>query len=390
MDDLIKNNKTLLFFILLLGLGLRLWDLNRPMGIWVDEYNLFSMRVFDYPFDFFQGLKTNCYAPLHSFYVNLWMRVFRNSDFLLKMSSLIPNLAGCLVMYFVGKNYQTKDSSTKIGLFCALISAISVFLISFCQETKVYSMTFFLTTLILLFSIKTYENPCKKNYWYLTTFSALLILEHTIGFLYVIFNTFALIAFKQKQKKKKDEADYFIPVLSGLVLCLPLIPFLFRIFAHPTYFSQWWMPFSWSKIYFYFTDLFSPVLRNITHSPSNFYNQIILNDNINFGFVIFALTPALIALVLIIKSNIESKRINKYFLCVCTSTFLTVLIATITGKINFLTKYLTELYPLLILMFSIGWAQLNSRNTRIMLLTVYLFLTLFYIVITRLGIASLT
>lgn len=385
MNDFLNNNKVVLFLIILLGLGLRFFNINHPENIWTDERIAYSISVFNYPFDFFEGIKTNCYAPLHYFYLKLWACVFRNSSLMQGLSSLVPNLGGCLVMYFVGKNYQTKDSSIKIGLFCALIAAISSFLIFFSQEVRIYSMIFFLSTLVLLYSIKVYEFPNKKNYWMLTLFSVLLILEHTFAFVFVIFNTFALIAFKQKQKKGKKDSDVLLPVLSGLILCLPLIPFLFRLFARPTYFSQWWSPFSWSRIFFCFTDLFSPVLRNITHSPSSFYNQIVTNNIINVGFILFALIPSAIALILIIKSNIESKRINKYLLCVFVSSFLTVLIATITGKISFLTKYLTELYPILILMAAIGWAQLNSRNTRIMLLTIYVFSTLFYMIVSHIS-----
>ena len=125
-------------------------------------------------------------------------------------------------------------------------------------------MIFLLSSLVLLFSIKMHYVPSKKHAYWLSAFSILLILEHTIGFVFVVFNVFALIAFRERAKKKKGTDDYFIPILSGLILCLPIIPFLFRIFAHPTYFSQWWAPFSWSKIFFYFTDLFSPVLKNIT------------------------------------------------------------------------------------------------------------------------------
>jgi len=390
MNNFFKDNKVILFIILLLGLGLRLWNLNRPEGLWNDEYVTYSIAMLKFPTDFFEGIKNNCHAPLHYFYLKLWMAIFKNSDFMLRLSSLVPNLLGCLVMYHVGKNYQTKDGSIKIGLFCALISAISSFLIYFSQEVRIYSMIFLLSSLVLLYSIKTYECPSKKNYWYLSLYSVLLILEHTIGFVFVIFNTFGLIAFRQKQKKKNNDGDFILPLISGLILCLPLVPFLYRIFAHPSYFSQWWAPFSWSKIYFYFTDLFSPVLKNLTNSPTNFYKQIISNDVINIGFVMFALIPAVIALVLIIKSNIDSKKINKYLLAVFLSTFLTILIASIAGKIVFLTKYLTELYPILILMMGIGWAQLYSKNTRIALLTIYVFLSLFYIVISHTSAIRLT
>jgi len=286
-------------------------------------------------------------------------------------------------MYHVGKNYFTKENSIKIGLACALISAISSFLIYFAQEVRIYSMIFLLSSLVLLYSIKMYENPSKKNASWLSLFSVLLILEHTIGFVYVLFNVFGLIAFRQRKSKKKGDDDYFIPIIAGLILCLPMIPFLFRIFAHPTYFSQWWSPFNWSKLCFYFTDLFSPVLKNLTSAPANFYSQIIRNNSINIGFILFALVPSIIALLMIIRSNIDSKRINKYLLTVFLATFLTVLIAAIAGKIVFLTKYLTELYPILILMAAIGWAQLNSYSHRVMLATVYIFMTLFFIIVSH-------
>lgn len=387
MKEFFKDNKVILILILLLALGLRLWNLNKPEGLWNDEYVTYSIAMLKFPFDFFEGIRTNCHAPLHYFYLKLWMAIFKNSDFMLRLSSLVPNLLGCLVMYHVGKNYQTKVHSIQIGLACALISGISSFLIYFSQEVRIYSLIFLLSSLILLYSIKMYEFPCRKNAAWLTFWSVLLILEHTIGFVFVIFNIFGLIAFRPKKKK---ETDLYMPIVAGLILCIPIIPFLFRIFAHPTYFSQWWAPFSWSKIFFYFTDLFSPVLRNITNSPSNFYNQIICNDVINIGFIMFALVPATIALVMIIRSNIDSRKINHYFLAVFIATFLTILIASIAGKIIFLTKYLTELYPILILMTAIGWAQLNSKNSKVMLATIYVFMTLFYIIVSHTSAIRLT
>ena len=387
MKDLLKDNKVVLILILILGIALRLWNLNRPEGLWNDEYVTYSTAMLKFNTDFFQAIRQNCHAPLHYFYLKLWIMIFKNSDFMLRLSSLVPNVLGCLVMYFVGKNYQTKNHSVQIGLACVLISAISSFLIYFSQEVRIYSMIFLLSSLVLLYSIKMYEFPSRKNASILTLFSVLLILEHTIGFVFVIFNMFGLMAFRPKKKK---EHDLYIPIVSGLILCLPLIPFLFRIFAHPTYFSQWWSPFNWSKIFFYFTDLFSPVLKNITNSPKSFYHQIICNDVINVGFILFALVPSVIALFVIIKSNIEAKRINKYFLSVFIATFLTILIAAVAGKIVFLTKYLTELYPILILMAAIGWAQLNSRNTKIMLATVYIFMSLFYIIVSHTSSIRLT
>ena len=142
MKEFFKDNKVILILILLVGLALRLWNLNRPEGIWNDEYVTYSMSMLKFPFDFFEGIKTNCHAPLHYFYLKLWVLIFRNSDFMMRLSSLVPNLLGCLVMYFVGRNYQSKDNSIKIGLASAGIASISSFLIYFSQEVRIYSMIF--------------------------------------------------------------------------------------------------------------------------------------------------------------------------------------------------------------------------------------------------------
>ncbi len=371
--DLIKNNKVLLTLIVLLGFALRFLAIKNPVSYWETESFIHSFNL-DYHFNFFNALKTNSYAFLYYYYQKIWFMIFKTYNY----AALVPNLGAIIVMYFVGKNYKTKNSSTLIGLSCALISAISSFLIFFCLSAKTYSLVFLLASLTLLYSIKMFEEPSKKNFYLLTTFSILLILSHTIGFVYVLFNIFGLIAFKIK--KKKEHPDPYMVIIASLILCLPLIPFLLKMFSHPTFISTWWSPFNFGNIFYLFTDFFSGVLKNISNAPINFYNQIINNNNINYGFLFFAIVPMISAIYLIVKANLESKRIDKYFLVVTLSTFLTILISAIAQKIPFLTKYYIELYPILILMVSNGWAQLSSKNQKVALGTIYIFMNLFYIV----------
>jgi len=317
--------------------------------------------------------------------------IFNNSDFILKLSSLVPNVLGCYVMYLIGASYNNNES-IRIGQTALLISALSSFLIYFALIDKTYSLVFLLATLILLFSIKMYENPSKKNAIWISILSILLILAHTIGFVFVLFNMFGLMAFKITQnkgkgkKKNNNNDNYFISALSMIVLALPIIPYLLKMFSHPTWVSRWWTPFDWSNLCWFITDLFSPVLKAfalISQPIQSFYNHIINSNSINFGFVLFAIVPSIIALILIIKANTESKKINKYFLCVFLSSFLTVLIAAIAGKIPFVTKYFIELYPILILMASIGFSRFDLK-AKIILATTYIFMTLFYIITSNL------
>ncbi len=375
-----KNNTVIyLILILILGILLRLWNIDKPEGMWNDEYLTWSIANLKFPTDFFKGVANNCHAPLHYFYLKGWMFLFKDSDVSLRVSSLVPGVISIFTMYLCAKEYLVKKHGELCSLAAAFFTAISGFLIYFSQEVRIYSLTFLLTSVVLFYSLKVFNNPSNKNVWLLTLFSVLLIFEHTIGFVFVLFNSCALIAFMQRKKKENNITNN---IIAGIVLCLPLVPFLYGLFAHPRYFSQWWAPFSWSKLLFYFTDLFSPVLKNISNAPPSFLQQIFDNGSLNVGFIIFALVPACICLGLIIKAFQNGRRVNLYLLTVFAATFLTVLIAALFGKIVFLTKYLIELYPVLILLIAVGWSTMELKGFKIVLATAFSVLTLFYIVVS--------
>lgn len=374
-----KNHTLILILIVLLGLLLRLWNIDKPEGMWNDEYLTWSIANLKFPQDFFKGVANNCHAPLHYFYLKGWMAIFKDSDISLRVSSLVPGVISIFTMYLCAKEYLVKKHGELCALAAAFITAISGFLIYFSQEVRIYSLTFLIASMVLFYSLKVFNNPSNKNCWMLTLFSLLLIFEHTIGFVFVLFNVCALIAFMQRKKK---ENNLFNNILAIVILSLPLVPFLFNLFAHPRYFSQWWAPFSWSKLLFYFTDLFSPVLKNISNAPPSFLNEIFSNAALNFGFIVFALVPTVICIAFIIKAFENGRRVNYYLLTLFVATFLTVLVAALFGKIIFLTKYLIELYPILILLVAVGWSTMKLKGLKISLATIFSVLTLFYIVVS--------
>ncbi len=374
-----KNHTLFLILIVLLGLLLRLWNIDKPEGMWNDEYLTWSIANLKFPQDFFKGVANNCHAPLHYFYLKGWMAIFKDSDVSLRVSSLVPGVISIFTMYLCAKEYLVKKHGELCALAAAFITAISGFLIYFSQEVRIYSLTFLIASMVLFYSLKVFNNPSNKNCWMLTLFSLLLIFEHTIGFVFVLFNVCALIAFMQRKKK---ENNLFNNILAIVILSLPLVPFLFNLFAHPRYFSQWWAPFSWSKLLFYFTDLFSPVLKNISNAPPSFLNEIFSNAALNFGFIVFALVPTVICIAFIIKAFENGRRVNYYLLTLFVATFLTVLVAALFGKIIFLTKYLIELYPILILLVAVGWSTMKLKGLKISLATIFSVLTLFYIVVS--------
>ena len=275
--------------ILILALILRLLFINKPDGLWNDEYISWMISATPFSNGFIHEMKSQCHMPFYYLYLKFFMTLFGQSDIILRLTSVFAGIISVITMYFVGKE---KDKRT--GLLCAGFSAISSFLIYYSQEVRIYSILFFFSALTLLYTLKTLKNPDKKNL-ILCIFSNLMIMfTHTIGFVFVLFNLIFLSINLFKQYKKTIIIIWSCLCISGLAM----MPIVLKIFTTQS-FSQWWGSFSISRIGYLFTDYFSPVLTNLTNCPEFFRHDIL--------FIICAIIPSLIAIVLIIKSLIKNK-----------------------------------------------------------------------------------
>ncbi len=377
-----KKKLTLIMLIILaLAVLLRLINLDKTEGMWNDEYLTWEIASAHFPKEFFEAIMRNCHAPLHYCYLKLWMYFFHDSDISLRLSSLVPGVLSLFVMFFAGRCAAKKTSDT-LGLVAAGFCAISAFLIYFSQEVRIYSLLFFLSALNLYAALKTLDDPSKKHCTFFVITSFLLMCDHTIGFVYVFFSSIGVMLFAPKKNKFKK---YFLTtLLIALVAFIPIGIFLYNVMFHQQYFSQWWAPFSFAKAGFFFTDLFSPYLVNITNAPPSFWNMVQSQDGTyNFGFIIFALVPLIISLLCAIRGIFVWNRAVKYFLLCIIGVYFTVFAASAFGKIVFLTKYLTEIYPPLILLMALGFVSFKNRGFKISLATVYVVLTLFFILVSE-------
>ena len=232
------NKKNLLYLILILigATLLRLWHLDKPEGIWNDEYltlRIANARLFT---DFFTAINSNCHAPLHYLYLKLWIFIFKDTDTYLRLSSVVPGVLSIIVMFFAGLEFKKKDGSN-VAVVAAFLTGISSFLIYFSQEIRIYSLLFFITSLVLLYALKIFNSPSKKNFFLYSLFSLLLVLTHTIGFVFVFLSTAALMVFAVPKKNTKD--FLLFSILGVIVLALPFVPLISSILFKNGYFSQW-------------------------------------------------------------------------------------------------------------------------------------------------------
>lgn len=374
-----KNSLFYLFIIAIFGLLLRIIFIDKPEGLWNDEYVGWNIASQKDLWIFFQNMVRNCHTPFYYIYLKIWMFFFGDSDTTLRFSSVIPSFCSIFVMFYAGKELKNK----KFGYICAFITAISSFLIYFAQEVRLYSLLFLFSSLANLYTIKLLKKLNKYDMLLLFTFCMLLVLTHTLGIIYVFLLltilSFFIIEDLDAEKKKKVIYNLITYVLFPTVIIFILIfPFLYNILTYKSL-SQFWTGFSITKIILTFTDYFSPIQSNIINTAEYISSYIIDGKSLQYNFVLFAIVPTLIAITGIIAAVKYNK---KAILCLFSASaifFIYIILIAYTGRMILLTKYTTEMYPSLILTFCYGLYSLKNKKISVILITIFLSLNLIYI-----------
>lgn len=351
-----------IFGIVILGIILRLIFIDKPDGLWNDEYVSWMIAAAPFNNGFISAVKSQCHMPFYYLYLKFFMTLFGQSDLLLRLTSVFAGILSIIAMYFTGRE---KDEKT--GLTCASLTAISSFLIYYSQEVRLYSVLFLFSALSLLYTLRCIKNPVKKNFVLCALFNFLILFTHTIGFVFVFFNLIFLSINLYKQFKKVILTVWLTIFAGGIILS----PLILKILTTQS-FSQWWGHFSISKLGFLFTDYFSPVLTNLTNAPDKFLYAPKL--------AFFMLVPTFIATVCIIKSLIKNK-LNIELFAIFAGTVLVLVTASLTGKLVFITKYSIEIYPILIFLACSGLTSINNKIIKNSLIIIYCLISVGYIIL---------
>lgn len=360
--NILKNKNfwyiTVLCFI---GLWLRLIFINKPDGLWNDEYVSWSISILPFGKNFFAGILSQCHMPFYYFYLKIFTFFFGNSDTVLRLSSVIPGIISIPAMYFLGKELKNEN----VGILSATITTLSAFLIYFSQEVRFYEILFLFSAITIFYTLRLLKKQSISNLCGYIIFSFLVIFTHTIGIIFVFFNLI-FVAFMLKSKKN------FAPICISLaIITAILFPLIVTISsAHPL--SQWWSNFNFSKILFTLTDFLSPVLTNIVDAPENFF------ANLSYTFLFFGILPSIIAIFAIYKAvSAKKNEVNGLLISAFCAVFCVIILA-ILGKIVFATKYMIEIYPILIISFAFGFLEIKNNILRKMLILFYCLILLFY------------
>lgn len=322
-----------MFFLTLIGLFLRLSYINKPEGLWNDEYVSWMISAVPFGNGFWEAVHNQCHMPLYYLYLKPFAHC---SDLVLRLTSVVPAVLAILVMYLVGKEY-----SRKTGIFAATITSVLSFLVYYSQEVRLYSLLFLLSSILLLFTLRIIKNKSAYNIAGLIITSALVIFTHILGIIFVFFNSIYIV-FKMKKLSLKI-------LLPTILLCFLALPFIVHIMTmSPS--SQWWGKFGYTNILFLFSDYLSPILTNHINAPPVFFY--------NLRLVFWLTVPTLIGITGIIFGIKNNKGITAVTLC----TALTLILLAIFGKILLITKYSIEILPTLILLMSVGFERLKKTG----------------------------
>lgn len=362
-----KKTFWLMLFLIILGTVLRLIFINKPDGLWNDEYLSWMIASIPIGKKFIQEVMAQCHMPFYYLYLKFFIHFLGNSDLMLRLTSVLPGVLAIPTMYSVGKEFKDE----RLGILCASFVTLSSFLIYFSQEVRFYGLLFLFSSLSLLFTLKLFHKQNLSNFIFYLISNFMIIITHTIGVIFVLFN-FAFTSYwllKNNNKCKKIIINSWIVIGIIALICLPL---LYNIStSHPL--SQWWSHFTVSKLAFLFTDYFSPILTNLVSAPDNFFYHF------SILFIIFAILPSAIAIAGIIKA-VRSQNNEILVLLYVSFAFIFVLfLMAISNKLLFITKYSIEVYPTLILTAAYGLLKFE-KNLKTILIFLFCFLNLFYII----------
>ena len=335
-----------MFYIITLGLLLRLSNIIKPEGMWNDEYVSWFVSSTAFGSGFLQAILKQCHMPLYYLYLKPFTAF---PDIFLRLSSVLPGIIAIPVMYLIGKEY-----SKKAGYYAAIITSVLSFLVYYSQEIRFYSLLFLFSALNLFFLIRYINKNTKNNLIGFIITSILVLSTHVLGAIFV----FAELIYIILKKKKITVAAWLMILAIILFLILPVY-FLKMLPA-----SQWWGHFSYTNILFLFSDFFSPILTNNVNAPPVFFYDKSLS--------LWLSIPTLIA----VTGMIAGIKRGLALIALFTITIMSIL--AYSGILVFITKYLIEKLPILILITSLGFSKLKKSGLILLILFVTIHLCAYF------------
>jgi len=156
--SLVKRERAVLFLILLLAFGLRVWGLD-DRNIWWDEglvawaARLPATAIADWT-------AHDVHPPLYFLLQRLWWFAVGDGEFVMRYTSALVGTLGVAFIYLLGRTL----GGTVAGLLAALFLALSPFAVSWSQEMRMYIGASTAATASLWAALRTWQTG-RARYW---------------------------------------------------------------------------------------------------------------------------------------------------------------------------------------------------------------------------------
>src|SRR5258706_1035692 len=336
LDNLISEKATyVLAGVTLLGASLRLYHLDYQ-SLWLDElHSIIPTDPSNSLSSIIEYSKTD-QPPLFFIYIHYAFSLFGYNELVGRMASAFLGILGIIGIYFLGKECDGKN----VGLFGALLTAVSYYHIYYSQELRFYSMSFLFTVVSYFFFIRAFRrnNPIDFTGYVIST--VCLLYTHYYGL--IIFCT-QILTFFILLPYKRDLRFVIASILSGVAVMLSFIPWV-PVIIHDSGVETFWIkrpgPF-FIAVYFYdYTgkDAFTTLL---------------------FLIFLFFFIQSLRSTTTSITKN---RAIHLIVILWMAFSYLLPYIWSIASIPMLHDRYTIVTLPAWILMFSIGWEKIKGHN----------------------------
>jgi uncharacterized membrane protein len=211
--------------ILVIGAVLRFYDIGQK-SLWRDEFYSLqasaghvdrnSNHVRYSPLGVIPALGKDTDVPLYFMLLNLWIRVFGNSEVALRSLSAIFGIGAIFLIYLVARALLHE----RVGLISALILMLAPAQVYYAQEARAYALQVFLVLLSTYFFIRiVFSKDMKLAFWLGYLISALLgVYTHYFTVLvYFCHNLFLILCRRDLFFTKRWLLSQFTLVLAWLL-----------------------------------------------------------------------------------------------------------------------------------------------------------------------------
>ena len=363
MLNYIKENKLefiSILFITLLALIIRLIALHNFGNLWVDELYSYYFASQDNPIQIAKTLfKEDFHVPLYFVLLHYWMKIFGQSDFVLRLMGCLITTCSIPLVFYVCKSLFNKHCAYLSAIFIAL----NAFNIHYSAELRFYGITVALAILSTYFFTKIFDKFEKKQLIFYIISTLLLLYTYNFAFMYV-FCQF-LTGLFLVTKNKKNVVSFLKIYLIIFIFYIPIVFYILHSYFtyKSTLLSFFRDIFSFDLMFFY--NFFLTCYSNIFEQWQN--NNVIQNEIILKHFfapftLIFMTLPIIFGIMGLVKSLLSKNKSVYIFFAPALVLFLIQIILVFSRILALNLRYAVIPITIFTIISLVGWSTLKNKK----------------------------